>query len=73
MPPIIDGDLSDWDRSGAFYSACQPPYHENYYLEGMMMYDEQFVYIGAHVGDPAPMRSVRSTSRGGQANQDRPL
>ena len=54
---VIDGDLSDWDRSGAFYSACLPPYHENYYVEGMMMYDDQCLYLGAHVGDPAPMRS----------------
>ena len=55
--PTIDGDLSDWDRSGAFYSACVPPYHENYYVEGMMMYDERYLYLGAHVGDPVPMQS----------------
>jgi hypothetical protein len=54
----VDGDLSDWDRSGAFYCACLPPYHESHYLEAMMMYDERFLYLGAHVGDPAPMRSV---------------
>ncbi len=53
----VDGDLSDWDRSGAFYSACLPPYHESYYVEGMMMYDANYLYVGAHVGDPAPMRS----------------
>ncbi len=58
---VIDGDLSDWDRSGAFFSACLPPYHESYYLEGMMMYDREFVYIGAHVGDPDPLRSIVNT------------
>lgn len=60
----VDGDLSDWDRSGAFYSACLPPYHETYYVEGMMMYDRDYVYIGAHVGDPAPMRSMMDPPNG---------
>jgi ferric-dicitrate binding protein FerR (iron transport regulator) len=59
---IIDGDLSDWDRRGTFYSACLPPYHESHYLEGAMMYDELNLYVGAHVGDPAPMRSVMDPS-----------
>lgn len=54
---VLDGDLSDWDRSGAFYSACLPPYHESHYVEGAMMYDPQYLYLGAHVGDPTPMRS----------------
>lgn len=54
----IDGDLADWDRSGAFYSACWPPYHESHTLEGMLMYDERFLYVAARVGDPAPLRSV---------------
>ncbi len=60
-PPgiAIDGDLSDWDRSGAFCSACTVPYGKHYYVEGMMMYDAANIYIGAHVGDPAPMRSVQ--------------
>ncbi|HZZ72122.1 MAG TPA: FecR domain-containing protein, partial [Pirellulales bacterium] len=55
--PVIDGDLADWDQRGAFRGACFPPYHDSHYVEGMMMYDERFVYIGAHVGDPAPMQS----------------
>ncbi len=60
----IDGDLSDWDRSGAFYSACLPPYHESHYVEGMMMYDREYLYLGAHVGDPAPMRSTMDPPAG---------
>jgi hypothetical protein len=56
----IDGDLSDWDLSGRFRTACEPPYRDAYYLEGAMMYDEQFLYVGAHVGDPHPMRSAIS-------------
>jgi hypothetical protein len=55
--PVIDGDLSDWDRSGTFHGACVPPYGESHYVDGSMMYDANFLYIAAHVGDPAPMLS----------------
>jgi FecR-like protein len=54
----IDGDLSDWDQSGAFESACREPYDTHYYVKGMMMYDARRLYIGAHVGDPAPLRNA---------------
>jgi hypothetical protein len=59
-PPnvTIDGDLSDWDTSGMFRSACDDPYGGNYYVEASMMYDRRQVYIGAHVGDPAPLCNV---------------
>jgi ferric-dicitrate binding protein FerR (iron transport regulator) len=59
-PPgvTIDGDLADWDRGGVFNGACWPPYHESHTLEGMLMYDERFLYVAAKVGDPAPMKSV---------------
>jgi len=53
----IDGDLSDWDHSGRFESACDQPFAEHYYVAGTMMYDDQNLYIGAHVGDPSPMES----------------
>ena len=53
----IDGDLSDWNLAGRFRSSCETPYGEDYYLEAAMMYDERQLYIGAHVGDPFPMRS----------------
>lgn len=54
--PAVDGDLSDWDLSGRFRSACDPPY-ETYAVEGALMYDADYLYIGAHVADPFPMRS----------------
>jgi hypothetical protein len=57
-PPKIDGDLSDWDRSGGFFVACAAPYIRDYYVQGAMMYDAKHLYIGAHVGDPSPMCSV---------------
>lgn len=56
--PTIDGDLSDWDLSGAFFCPCEEPFAKDYYVKGAMMYDKDFVYIAAHVGDPEPMCSV---------------
>jgi hypothetical protein len=50
-----DGDLAEWDRAGTFNTACEPPYAPTYYLEGMMMYDAENLYLAAHVGDPHPM------------------
>lgn len=53
---VVDGDLSDWDLSGRFDTACDPPF-EAYALQGAMMYDGKFLYVGARVADPYPMRS----------------
>ncbi len=57
-PVVIDADLSEWNRGNAFRSACLPPFNDSSFVEGMMMYDEQHLYIAAHVGDPEPMRNV---------------
>ena len=57
-PVTIDGDLSDWDLSGAFEARCAEPFGESYHLQGLMMHDAQYLYIGAQVGDPMPMRNV---------------
>jgi hypothetical protein len=54
----IDGDLSDWDLSGTFEARCPGPFAESYYVRGSMMYDRQYLYIAAQVGDPMPMRNV---------------
>src|SRR5207253_2273416 len=54
----INGDLAAWDRSGAFFIPCVEPYARDYYVEGCMMYDRECLYVGAHVGDPAPLCSV---------------
>ena len=56
----IDGSLDDWDLSGQFTSRCEPPYDTFYHVQGAMMYDDQFLYIGANVSDPFPMRSTVS-------------
>lgn len=62
-PVIIDGDLSEWNRTGTFRSSCLPPYENTYYVEGTMMYDAKNLYISAHVGDPEPMRNAASDER----------
>jgi hypothetical protein len=54
----VDGDLSDWGAGAAFKSACVLPYDASHFVEGRMRYDGRRLYIGAHVGDPAPMRST---------------
>jgi hypothetical protein len=56
-PVVVDADLAEWNRAHAFRSACLPPYNGSYFVEAMMMYDAQQLYIGAHVGDPEPMRN----------------
>jgi hypothetical protein len=60
-PPkvTIDADLSDWDLSGRIATACEPPF-QAYALEEAWMFDEKFLYVGGHVGDPYPMRSKHS-------------
>ncbi len=57
VPVVVDADLTEWNRAHAFRSACLPPYNDSYFVEAMMMYDTQHLYIGAHVGDPEPMRN----------------
>jgi hypothetical protein len=57
---VIDGSLADWDLSGRFSSACEPPWSEFYNLQGAMMFDDEHLYIGGIVADPFPMRSTVS-------------
>lgn len=58
-PVTVDGSLSDWNLSRQFSSACTKPYDKAYFVQGAMMFDSQYLYIGAHVGDPAPLRNSR--------------
>ena len=57
-PVVVDADLSEWNHEIAFRSACLPSYDDSYFVEGLMMYDAEHLYIAAHVGDPEPMRNV---------------
>jgi len=54
----VDGDLSDWNLSGSFEARCAGAFAESCYVRGSMMYDKQYLYVAARVGDPMPMRNV---------------
>lgn len=55
-PLTMDGDLSDWGEAHGFRAVRNGVTAE--FVEGRMRHDAEFLYIGAHVGDPAPMRNV---------------
>lgn len=57
-PPVIDGDLREWNEENAFSVACIAPYADTYHAQGSIRYDDQRIYIAMHVGDPFPMASM---------------
>lgn len=57
-PVVVDGDLSEWSDRGSFRAERGGPDANGQFLEGRMRYDAEFLYVAAHVGDPAPMRNV---------------
>ena len=57
-PLVIDGNLSEWNQVGRFHSHCEGLAGKQYAVAGMMRYDSEYLYIGAHVSDPEPMRNV---------------
>ncbi len=62
----IDGKLDDWDLSGAILMVLDESSKESYSVRGAMMYDKDYLYIGARVKDPTPM--VNNYSFGGEVN-----
>jgi len=71
VPPpgkvVIDGKLDDWDLSGAITMFIDEASKASYSVRGAMMYDKEFLYIGAQVKDPTPM--MNNYSFGGEANK----
>jgi hypothetical protein len=61
----VDGDLSDWNPSGAFRSGCGGTEASLFYVEGRMMANSDKLYIGAHVGDPSPMCNQKEPTSAG--------
>ena len=57
-PVTIDGDLADWHAEPGFKAARHPSRRDDQWAAGWMMYDDEHLYIGAHVGDPYPLRSA---------------
>ena len=54
----IDGRLDEWQEGPGFMSFRDGTPSCPDRADGRMMYDDGHLYIAAHVGDPAPMRSV---------------
>jgi hypothetical protein len=56
-PVVIDGKLDEWNPEGFFRRRRRDEPDDDDWIEGRMMYDDRNLYIGARVGDPAPMRN----------------
>ena len=71
VPPpgkvVIDGTLDDWDLSGAITMFIDEASKASYSVRGAMMYDKEFLYVGARVKDPTPM--MNNYSFGGEASK----
>lgn len=52
----IDGRLDEWSGPG-FASALPGRNEASHGVRGSMMYDDEHLYIAAHVADPAPLRN----------------
>ena len=66
QPVVVDGDLSEWSADGVFRSEGSETPGNEYYVEGRMRYDADYLYIGAHIGDPMPMRNVINPATDGE-------
>jgi len=65
-PVLVDGDLNDWDMSGAILMFLDEGSKKVYSVRAAMMYDADALYVGAHVKDPSPM--VNHYGFGGEVN-----
>ena len=54
-PVTIDGDLKDWDLSGAILMFMDESSKSTYSVRAAMMYDKDYLYIGGQVKDPSPL------------------
>jgi hypothetical protein len=50
--------LSTWPRAGRFRTAWAAPYDGQRFVEGGLLMDADALFVGAHVGDPWPLRSA---------------
>jgi hypothetical protein len=65
-PVTIDGDLGDWDLSGAILMFLDEGSKATYSVRGALMYGDDYLYVGARIKDPTPM--VNRYAFGGQVN-----
>ncbi len=64
---VVDGDLSEWSDAGLFRAERSGPDAQGQFIAGRMRYDAEFLYIAAHIGDPAPMRNVIDPATDGES------
>jgi hypothetical protein len=57
-PVVVDAKLGEWSHTGGFTGSLNGDPADAEWVDGRMMYDEECLYIAAHVGDPAPMRNT---------------
>lgn len=56
-PMAIDGRLDDWRSAPGFTASLNRDPAAAEWVDGRMMYDDEHLYIAAHVGDPHPLSS----------------
>ena len=54
-PPTIDGNLADWDLSGAVESVYDEALRSRFALTFALMYDDAALYVGARFVDDSPL------------------
>ena len=54
----VDGDLKDWDLSGAIFMFIDEASKDAYHVRAAMMYDKDYVYVGGVWKDPNPMMNM---------------
>ena len=57
-PVRVDGRLDDWQAAAGFTASRDGSADCPEWADGRMMYDDEHLYIAAHVGDSAPMQSM---------------
>jgi hypothetical protein len=54
-PVVVDGDLSEWDLSGAMESCFDEALRPRFVMRLAFMYDASAFYVGAHFNDDTPL------------------
>jgi len=62
----VNGDLKDWDLSGAIFMFLDEGTRDSYHMRAAMMYDQDALYIGGVWKDPTPM--MNQYTFGGEVN-----
>ncbi len=57
VPVVLDGDLGEWDLSGAIDSMYEESMVPRFTARFAAMYDADALYLAAHVADDSPLRN----------------